>query len=109
MGVDGSIYVVSAAGQIVRFASGTRDDVQFEEVDPKLSQPTNLWTSELSNRLYLLEPGQQRLLVFNKNSRNLQAQYVDAAFGQARSFTVSEQDQTVYLLTSDRLLKFSVT
>jgi hypothetical protein len=106
IGVDGSIYVVTAAGQLLRFTAGEREDIQFEEVDPKLSQPTRLWTSEQSSRLYILEPSQQRLLIFNKTNRGLQAQYVDGALGQARSFAVDERGQIIYVLTPDRLLRF---
>ncbi|MBI4426294.1 MAG: hypothetical protein HY567_01850 [Candidatus Kerfeldbacteria bacterium] len=109
LGVDGSIYVATSSGGLLRFSAGVRENTQFEDIDPPLSNPTQLSTSEQSSRLYLLEPSHQRLLVYNKANHGLQAQYVDNALQNARSFAVDERAQTVYVLTADRVIKFTLS
>ncbi len=104
--VDGSIYVATSSGTILKLSAGLRDDVAFESVDPVLRSPTDIWTNELSASLYVLEPSERRLLVFRKSSRSLQAQYVADEFRDALALTVNERTSTIYLLTRNSILKF---
>lgn len=105
--VDGSIYVSTSSGSINRYTAGESDSATFETIDPPLSSPTHLWTSPTAEQLFVLEPSQQRLLVYRKSSGQLISQFVDDAIGQARGLAVDESNQRLFAVTDDRLIAFS--
>ncbi len=104
--VDGSIYVTTSKGALLKFTSGVQQDTSFESIDPPLASPLGVWTSDATSNLYIFEPSQKRIVQLVKSSRTMKAQYVTEEIGNARSFAVDEKSKTVYLLTATSLLSF---
>lgn len=106
--VDGSIYVTTGKGALLRFTNGLKEEVDFDAIDPPLSSPVGIWTNDKSPNLYILEPSQQRILQLAKATRTMKAQYVSREFGEARAFAVDEKTKTLFVLTTSALLSFPI-
>ncbi|MBI4092840.1 MAG: hypothetical protein HY420_02850 [Candidatus Kerfeldbacteria bacterium] len=107
LAVDGRIFVTTSGGQVIRLASGQKDDISFETIDPSLSSPTASWTSERSPFLYILEPAGKRLVIFSKKTQSLKVQFVHDELSAAVAFSVDDRSGTVYLLTNSKLIQFT--
>lgn len=107
LAVDGNIYVARASGEVLRLSAGRNDDVTFEAADPALEAITHIWTSDQSDRLFILEPSRGRVITYDKTTRQVKQQYVHDDLKSAVAFTVDPAKNIVYVLTGNRLLSFS--
>lgn len=98
MAIDGNIYILKKDGQILKLSLGKQVAFSLGAIDPPLSQPTKLYTSPDSEFLYILEPSQKRLVVFDKDG-NLAHQLIADIFSDAVSFTLLENERSLFLYT----------
>lgn len=104
--IDGSLYLLRNDGTVTRFFQGAAvADFSLAAVEPTLSQPTDIFTVEGSDLLYILEPANRRLLVFSKTGK-LKNQYHSEKFDQLKDFAISEDGKKAYLLNAANI--FSV-
>jgi len=103
LAIDGSIYVL-LPNSVVQYNSGTpaRPGLTLDAVDPALENAQKLWTSDTTNRLYIIEPN--RLLVFEKTGTFINQFLIDGA-NDFVDLTVDTATNTVYLLSTDKLYK----
>ncbi len=106
LAVDGSIYVATGSS-VEKYAAGVRNNQQLAAIDPALNAPTQIWTNDSSKLLYVLEPTAARLVIFDKASRALRAQYVADQFKLARGFAVDERANLIYVMVGDSVVKFT--
>ncbi|OGL66769.1 hypothetical protein A2856_03320 [Candidatus Uhrbacteria bacterium RIFCSPHIGHO2_01_FULL_63_20] len=105
LAVDGSVFVLLPTGP-VRFVSSGQSGWDASEVEPAMTDALDLWTDLESDRVYVLEPAQKRVMVFAKENGALLTQYVADAFTDATDLLVDETAQTIYVLTPDALYGF---
>lgn len=99
--IDGKIYIL-AKNQILIFANGKKEDFKLDDVMPALEEPKRLFVSTDFNFIYLLEPKNNRLLVFNKQG-TLISQFVSDKFNDLRDFIVDEAGKKIYILNGSYL------
>jgi hypothetical protein len=104
LAIDGDIFILTKTS-IKRFNSGRELTFELDLVDPPLSNPVSIWTTIGTDYLYLLEPEQERLIVFNK-SGDLIAQYVDPAFASAIEMVIREEEKRLFVVTLTDILSF---
>lgn len=98
--IDGSIYVLMNTGEVQKFDGGVRDTgFALNTVDPALTSAQELFTDENSDRLYLLDQSNQRVLVFDK-SGGLVNQYTSSSFTDIRDMVVDEANNAIYVLNN---------
>src|SRR3989338_5615270 len=97
--VDGAVYILKNNGEIAKFQNGKSVEFNLDLIDPKLSGPTKIKTTENSKYLYLLDPPTKRLVVIDKEG-NLIKQYTSAVFDNLKDFIFSEADKKIYLLSA---------
>jgi hypothetical protein len=107
--IDGSVYVLMENGRISRFDSGSEEGFEVGVVDPSISAATKLWTNPESTYLYVLEPGLNRLIVFEKETGEFVVQYRSSAFGDLTDFSVDEAGYTIYLLAGSKLYSIAAS
>jgi len=95
--VDGAIYVLKNNGEIIKFTSGYKQKFEPTTPDPVWNKPTKLWTSNKTDYIYVLDPGEKRLVVFDKKGK-LIIQYYSDKFNNLKDFAVNEQEKKIYLL-----------
>ncbi len=108
LSIDGNIYVLEKDGQVLKLLSGKPVDFKLETVDPPLNDCTKLSVSREENFLYVLEPSQKRLVVFDKTGQFL-TQYTSDQFDNLSDFIVDEANKTIYVLNGDKVYSFKGT
>jgi hypothetical protein len=66
LSIDGDVWVSTKDGQIKKFTSGKQVDFTVNGLPEAFSGPITLYTNQDLNNLYVLEPGQDRLVILNK-------------------------------------------
>lgn len=96
--VDGSVYVLQPGGQVELYFRGRRSaDFHLTAVRPPLTNPIRLWTDAASTNLYLLDPGHQRLVVFDKQGQLID-QYTSPTWNNLRDVVANEKNKQAYVL-----------
>ena len=95
--IDGHIYILKSNGELLKFLKGQKQDFEIEIIEPALEQPTKVIISPKQKYIYILEPGEQRLAVFDKTGKFLLQYYADQ-FTDLKDFTIDETDKKIYFL-----------
>lgn len=96
--IDGSVFVLNENGEVKKLFSGDADkEWKLESIQPALSGSTEIFTDENSSNLYILNPQQKQIAVFDKDGK-LKAQYVSDKWGDLKDFYVDEADKKLYAL-----------
>jgi hypothetical protein len=101
--IDGTILLLKSDGTVVRFAGGSEVSYSLETVDPAIEDATRIWTDGESDYLYLLEPAQSRVIVYEKESGAFIAQYTSSVFTNLLDFYVDESTRSIYLLSGAKI------
>ena len=108
MAIDGFIYVLKADGQVLKFEKGElASDFGLKDLDKPLVDPRAIFTPHQgsgagqatvdSEHLYILDAGNQRVVVTNKNGL-YQSQYVYEGLTNPTDLFVDEAVGVIYLL-----------
>ncbi|MFA5946567.1 MAG: hypothetical protein WC813_00925 [Patescibacteria group bacterium] len=104
--IDGDVYVL-LKHDVVKFHAGKEVAWTHASFDPALINPTDIWTDVASKYLYVLDPGTSRVVVLDKTTGNLEAQYTNDSFKNAVGFTVEESANRIIVVTGDKALGFT--
>lgn len=114
MSIDGSIYILSASGDITKVFRGTAQDYDFRELPsiPFSGPNLKLFTTAELDYLYVLDPDNQRLLVFTKGDRfatyRRQVMFEGDDMDSIRDFYVDESGQKISLLGERKIFEFNL-
>ncbi len=111
LAIDGYIYVLDRKKGIMQFSRGARTDWKFEDIEPSILSSTKIKTNENSDYLLILDPPNQRLLIYNKDGSFLQ-QFTSPVFNDLKDFTYIEKNKkfTAFLLNGNKIyvIQFSL-
>lgn len=99
MSIDGYVYLLEKNGELLKYLRGQRQDFELEEVEPGLEQVEKLIVSPELKYIYILEPINQRLVIFDKTGKFL-LQYKSDQFTNLVDFTVDETNKKIYFLNN---------
>jgi hypothetical protein len=102
--IDGSIYTLNADGTIAKFLKGKKEAFSLEKVDPILEKPSKMMVSPTQNYIYVLDPANKRLVVFDKTGKYL-VQYVSQKFDNLKDFVIDEKSKAMYFLNGTIVLE----
>lgn len=106
LAIDGSIYVLTSAGEIKKFEKGAWvSDFEVRGLDKPIKDPAKIFTTVDSENLYVLDSGGRRVVVIKKTGYYAQ-QYVyegDRAFKDVKDFFVDEEAGLIYLLDGTKI------
>ena len=109
--IDGAIYVLSADGSILKFFRGILQDYEFADL-PSIgfSGPNlKLYTTDDLEFLYVLDPDNNRVLIFNKGDRYATyRRQVVYDIDNAKDFIVDESGLKVTINTESQIYEFSL-
>ncbi len=99
--IDSNVYILSE-NNISKYLSGEKQNFILEKVpDKPLKNPVKILTSKEDNNIYLLEPAEKRIILFDKKGNYIK-QIVDNRLFSAKTFAVDENKKTIYFpLKSD--------
>jgi hypothetical protein len=104
--IDTGIYVLTPSG-VSKFLSGKLTGFTLQTLTTPLSGNGKIYTEKDFNDLYILDPGNNRILIFDKNG-NLLNTLISDSFTNLKDFQVDEKNKTMYVLNDGSLLKVAL-
>lgn len=109
MEIDGNIYILKNNGQILKFYKGVIKDFKLQKIKPALLNPLKIHADSNSKFLYILDPPNKRIIVFNKECGDsacaLESQYTSENFDNLKDFTIDEKNKIIYALNGSEVYK----
>ncbi len=110
LSIDGTVYILNN-GNVEQYSQGRRTDFALEEITPNLINATKLKTLPDIPYLYILDPTNQRLVIFDKDGK-LVKQYTSDIFTNLKDFTIiykAQDNKThIYLLNGNRIYLIAI-
>jgi hypothetical protein len=104
--IDGQIYVLLSDGTVLRYLRGSPTEFKLGLIDPPFTQADKLHVSETDKYIYIMESGQKRLAVFEKNG-DFRLQYTGQNLDKLKDFAVDEEKKLIYFLAGNKILKLN--
>lgn len=109
--IDGAVYIINDDGTIQKLFRGELQNYEFRDMPAVSFQGQNLkiLTRTDLDFLYILDPDNERLLIFVKGDRfaTYKKQVLFGVSG-AQDFTIDELGQRVNILIEDKIYEFSL-
>lgn len=108
LAVDGNVYVLFA-DHVDKYFNGQKQTFVLSPVTPSVKNAAKLFTTTAAKYLYLLDPENQRVLLYNKTGK-LEKQIVSTKFRDMTDLVAEEQTNktTLYVLSGQELLKIEL-
>ena len=107
MGIDGSIYVLNGDGSIQKFTRGAEDDFSVSGLEKPMSSPTRIVTGEDFENIYVLDKGNSRIVVLDKDGSFIKAYSADI-LKNARDIDPQEAEGAIFVLSNDKVYKIDL-
>jgi len=107
LAIDGSIWIVTDEGKVAKFTKGKSDDLTISGLLKPLLHPTRIFTSVDANNIYILDNGNNRIVVLNKSGA-YQTSYAAEVLKNAKDFEVLEKDKKIYVLSDGKVYQVDV-
>lgn len=104
LAVDGNIYIGKNNGEIWKLEKGQKINFDLSQIDPPLNSPIKLFTKTESTNLFILEPQQKRIIIWNKKTNRLTTQLTSSNFKNLKNLTVDEKTKKIYLIDGQNIL-----
>jgi DNA-binding beta-propeller fold protein YncE len=104
--IDSSIYVLTKTG-INKFQSGKLANFTMQNLTTPLSGTGKIYTQKDFKYLYVLDSGNNRILIFDKSGSLINTLKSDN-FTSLKDFQVDEKNKIIYALNDGSLLKIAL-
>ncbi len=100
--IDGSIWILYSDGNIQKWTRGKQDAFAVSGLDEKFNNPTRIFTASDTDNLYILDNGNNRIVVLSKTGV-YQTQYQSDVLKTTIEFDVLEKDKKAFVLSNGKL------
>lgn len=100
--IDGSIWVLFQDGSVKKFTKGKQDELNVAELDSPFAKPSKIYTNIDFDNVYILDNGNKRIVVLNKNGA-YQSQYTNDLLKDSKDFEVVEKDLKIFILSQNKV------
>jgi len=101
--IDGSIYLLKQK-EILKFYLGKKVILNLEKVYPVLEKAEKIFTEIDFKNIYLLEPTNQRIIIFDKTGK-LVKQITSDKFTDLKDLSVNEKETKIWLLNGTEVME----
>ena len=113
MAIDGNIYVLNSDGYITKVYSGNREDFPIKRQPiQEMEAPTKIYTELDMTQIYILEPVNRRVLVYNKDGRTGGATYTNQIVfddvQELRDLYVDKDTNKLYVLDQTKVYEVAL-
>lgn len=106
MTIDGSIYVLETNGSITKYTKGAEESFSITGLEKPLSSPTRIVTAEEMDNIYILDKGNSRIVVLDKEGKFVKA-YTADIIKNARDIDPQETNNAIFVLSGDKVYKIA--
>jgi hypothetical protein len=108
LAIDGAIYILKQDGTILKYLSGYKKEFAvLSETTQPIEQATKIYTLPGYANLYILEPENKRILIFNKQGKII-TQYFSEKFNNLKDLVVLEKEKKIYLLNGTEIVEIGM-
>jgi hypothetical protein len=108
LAIDGAIYVLKQDGTVLKYLSGYKKEFAvLSETTQPIEQATKICTLPGYANLYILEPKNKRVLIFDKQGKII-TQYFSENFGDLKDLAVLEKEKKIYLLNGTEIIEIEM-
>ncbi|MCL4387326.1 hypothetical protein M1307_02940, partial [Patescibacteria group bacterium] len=107
MAIDGSIWITLSNGGLLKFTRGSSDNLKVSGLDKPLSNPTKIWTNVDSEKVYILDKGNGRIVVLDKTGA-YKEQYQAGIIKNAKDFDISEKGKKILILSGGKIYEIDL-
>lgn len=104
LGVDGYIYLLLDDGKIVKLLKGAPVEFAQAELTTPLSRDARLFINDALKHLYVLDPLQKRVVVYDTTGK-LTRQFVFPSAKDLRDLAIGGKEETLYILDGTAVYK----
>jgi len=107
--IDGYVYILKNSGEIIRLLSGYANELKLSDINPAFSNPAKIRLTGDGEKgyIYILEPSQQRLVVFDKTGKFL-LQYKAPSLTNLKDFIVLDKEKKILLLNDATVYEINI-
>jgi len=102
MQINGSVWVLKQGNEILKFTAGVRDFFAVANLDTELGNVTSFYVSDETDRIYLLDRGNSRVVVLKKNGI-YDYQLIGERFKTTDDLIADEEGKKLYLLEGNKI------
>ncbi|HEX7041706.1 MAG TPA: hypothetical protein VF189_00510 [Patescibacteria group bacterium] len=107
MAIDWSIWVLTSDGNIQKYTRGKLDTFTMSGIDKPLSSPVSITTSADDTNLYILDKGNNRIVVFKKTGEFVTS-YQTGLLKDATEFDINEKTKMAYFLSGSTVYQIEM-
>lgn len=107
LAIDGSIYLLRENGEILKFYLGKKSKFNQEKVYPSLEKAEKIFTEIDFKNIYLLEPINKRIIIFDKAGKYIK-QITSDKFTNLKDFFVDEKETKIWLLNKTEIIEIKL-
>ncbi len=107
MAIDGSVYILFKNGTINKYTRAKNDDFSISGLDKSFSSPTRIFTNADVDNLYVLDNGNSRIVVLDKDGKFKEA-YSAGVLKSAKDFEVDEKDKKIFVLSGGKVYEINI-
>ena len=100
--IDGSIFVLKSDGSVLKLFNGAKANFTLETIEPALTSATTITTSENLQNIYITDPNNKRVVVFDKQGKLLN-QYTSEKFDNIKNVDIDEGNKKLYILSGQKV------
>jgi hypothetical protein len=101
LAIDGNIWVLFNDGRIAKYFSGVKEEFNTPTIEPKLDNPTQIFTALDYNNLYILN--NKRVVIMSNTGNFIKQLTFDTLEHNITNIFVDEQNSTIYLTSANKL------
>jgi len=106
--IDGHVYVLKNNGELQKYLKGQGEDFNLDKPEPEIKNAQKLFVSPDLKHIYIMEPSEKRLIIFDKTGKFL-LQYQSDEFNELKDFAVNEAGRKIYLLNGTSIYEIEGT
>jgi hypothetical protein len=107
MTIDGSIYVLDSTGNVTKYTRGAEEEFSITGLEKSLSSPTRISTGEDLENIYILDQGNSRIVVIDKEGNFIKAYSADI-LKNARDIDPQEADGAIFVLSGENVYRIEL-
>lgn len=107
MAIDGSVYVLFNDGGVKKYTRGKEESFAVSGLDKPLSKSAKIFTNEGADSLYVLDSGNSRIVVLDKDGKFITA-YSASVLKNAKDIDVQEASKKIFILSGGKVYQVDI-
>ncbi|MBI2464253.1 hypothetical protein HYV57_04815 [Candidatus Peregrinibacteria bacterium] len=108
MAIDGNVYALKSTGEIIKLYTGEKQNYRImKEPLVPMTAPVKIFTELDMSQIYVMEPLNKRVLIYNKDSQSgnlvYSGQYIFDDIPEMKDFFVDKVSNKLYLLDKTKV------